>query len=161
MKRGEATPAEITEAVEVMAELNAGAAGAVAAVGVHAATDVTGFGLLGHLGEMLQASGAAAGIELGAIPFLKGARRLAAAGIVPGGTKRNLQAAQRFTRFGDTPDPDRLLLADAQTSGGLLIAAAAVEVDRLVAALTSAGTPAAAVIGEITGGEPGTIFVTS
>jgi selenide,water dikinase len=91
-------------------------------VGVSAATDVTGFGLLGHLGEIIRASGVSAEIEYAAVPLLPGVERLAADGIVPGGTERNLAAANRFTRFGELDRSGRLLLADAQTSGGLLIA---------------------------------------
>lgn len=109
-------------AVESMARLNAAAARAMRRVGVSAATDVTGFGLLGHLGEMLRASGVSAQIEAAAVPLLPGARQLAVDNVVPGGTLRNLEAASRFTRFGDADESTRLLLADAQTSGGLLIA---------------------------------------
>jgi selenide,water dikinase len=159
VKSGRADPAVIAEAIEVMAELNAAAARAMAAVGVHAATDVTGFGLLGHLGEMLAASGVAAVVEHGAVPLIDGVRELAEAGVVPGGTGRNLIAVERFTDFGGLDDADQLILADAQTSGGLLIAVAAPRTLELVEALTAEGTRAAAIVGAIVEDRPGTIDV--
>ncbi len=159
VKNGRVGPEIIAAAIAVMAELNAGAARAMAAVGVHAATDVTGFGLLGHLGEMLAASGQAAVIEYSAVPLIDGVKDLAAAGVVPGGTGRNLVAAERFTDFGELESSDQLILADAQTSGGLLIAVAASKTLELVEALTSEGTQAAAILGEIVEDRPGTIDV--
>lgn len=135
IKRGVAQNAEATTAVETMARLNAGAARAMRRVGASAATDVTGFGLLGHLGEIVRASGVSAEIEMRAVPVLPGARELAIADVVPGGTKRNLESAERFTRFGDAALEDRLLLADAQTSGGLLIAIEAPLAQALLQAL--------------------------
>ena len=122
IKRGKATGEQRDTAVAMMATLNAGAATAMRRIGVRAATDVTGYGLLGHLGEMVRASDASVRIRLSDVPLLPGVRDLAAAGIVPGGTVRNLKFAARFTSFGDLEKPDRILLADAQTSGGLLIA---------------------------------------
>ena len=122
IKRGEASDEQRDTAIATMAMLNAGAAAGMRRVGVEAATDVTGFGLLGHLGEMVRAGTVSARIHLAAVPLLPGVRDLAAAGIVPGGTLRNLESASRFTSFGDLEKPDRILLADAQTSGGLLIA---------------------------------------
>ncbi len=159
VKQGRA-PREVTAAaVDVMAELNAGAARSMAEVRVHAATDVTGFGLLGHLGELLGASHVAAEISFEAVPFLAGARELAGAGVAPGGTRRNLATAERFTDFGELADPDRLLLADAQTSGGLLMAVPEERTQELVAALVTAGTAAAAIVGEITDDRQGTVRV--
>jgi selenide,water dikinase len=122
IKRGKASVEQRDVAVEMMATLNAGASVAMRRVGVSAATDVTGYGLLGHLGEMLRASSLSARIRLADVPLLPGAREFAVAGIVPGGTRRNLKSAARFTSFGDAEKPDRIVLADAQTSGGLLIA---------------------------------------
>jgi len=159
LKNGKAAPEVVAHAIEIMVELNAGAARAMAAIGVHAATDVTGFGLLGHLGEMLAASGVAAIVEHRAVPLIDGVRELAEAGIVPGGTGRNLIAAERFTDFGDLDSTDRLILADAQTSGGLLIAVAASKTLELVEALTAEGTRVAAIVGEIVEDRPGTIDV--
>ena len=159
IKNGKADPEVVAEAIEVMAELNAAAARVVAAIGVHAATDVTGFGLLGHLGGMLAASGVAAIVEHRAVPLIDGARELAEAGVVPGGTGRNLVAAERFTEFGDLDTADQLILADAQTNGGLLIALAASKTLELVEALTTEGTRAAAIVGEVVEDRPGTIGI--
>lgn len=135
-------------AVETMARLNAAAARAMRRVGVSAATDVTGFGLLGHLGEMLRASGVSAEIEAAAVPLLPGARQFAVDNVVPGGTVRNLEAATRFTRFGDADEPTRVLLADAQTSGGLLLAVAGPLTKALLQALEDEGETGA-VIGRV------------
>lgn len=159
IKNGRAEPAVIAEAIETMAELNAGAARAAAAIGVHAATDVTGFGLLGHLGEMLVASGVAAIVEHQSVPLIEGVRELAKAGLAPGGTGRNLAAVEQLTDFGDLDPADRLILADAQTSGGLLISVAAAKTLELVEALAAENTRAAAIIGEIVEDRPGTVVV--
>ncbi len=149
IKRGVVHTAVRDEAVETMARLNAAAARAARRVGATAATDVTGFGLLGHLGEMIRASEVSAEIEAVAVPLLPGAADLAENGVVPGGTNRNLKAAQRFTRFGELATPGRLLLADAQTSGGLLLTIDAPLADALVQALEDEGERGA-VIGRIT-----------
>jgi selenide, water dikinase len=155
IKRGDAPPGAVAAAVAAMTELNAGAAAAMTETGVHAATDVTGFGLLGHLGEMVVAPGLAVEVHLGAVPLLPDVRDLVAAGAVPGGTRRNLAAVTPFTDFGAASLEDRLVLADAQTSGGLLIAVPAGRVDDLLAALARHRTPAAAVIGSVTGAATG------
>lgn len=149
IKGGVAPIAVRDRAVEVMSVLNAGAADAMLEVGVHAATDVTGFGLLGHLQALLLASGMGAVLQAGAVPLLPGARELAEAGVVSDGTRRNLKAAGSFTQFGEVPEWVRMLLADAQTSGGLLVCVPAARVDQLVAALSKRSTPTASVVGEI------------
>jgi selenide,water dikinase len=105
-----------------MTELNRAAAEAMVAAGVDAATDVTGFGLLGHLRGMLSASGCAAVIDAEAVELLPGTMDLARRGIVPGGTGRNHEFLDRYVAWGDLPPDEQLVLADAQTSGGLLIA---------------------------------------
>jgi selenide, water dikinase len=145
----------------VMTTLNAGAARAMLAVGgVHAATDITGFGLLGHLHTLLEASGVAAELRAAAVPLLPRARELAERGAVPGGTTRNAESVADSTTFADGVDaPLRVLLADAQTSGGLLIAVAAERAAGLVAALEREGTPARAVIGRVVAGPAGRITV--
>ncbi len=147
-----------THAVASMAQLNAGAALAMREVGVSAATDVTGFGLLGHLAEML---GTEIGVEIEAagVPMLPGAAELAADGVVPGGTLSNLLHAGGFTDFGDVDEVTRLLLADAQTSGGLLMAVPAGRVEHMIEALGSEQTPVAAVVGHFTEEHPGRIRV--
>jgi selenide,water dikinase len=156
IKRGVATPDEADAAVEVMASLNAAAAEAMVEAGAEAATDVTGFGLLGHLHELLAASGVAARIEAGTIPLLDGARRLAEEGVIAGGTRRNRAYVDPVVDWGDLSEPERFVLADAQTSGGLLIAAR--DGDRLREALEARGVLAAEV-GSTAHGPPGTIVV--
>ena len=139
-------------AVRVMSTLNAGAARAMRALGdaVHAATDVTGFGLVGHLRNLLEASGVSARIRARDVPVFEDVRSFIEQEVVPGGTRRNLAAANEFTRWeDDVGNADRLLLADAQTSGGLLIAVDPAHADELVGALKAELTPAAAVIGEV------------
>ena len=139
IKRGVVDEATRDQAVTTMAHLNAGAARAMRRVGATAATDVTGFGLLGHLGEMVRASEVSAIVESAAVPLLPGAAELAAGGVVPGGTERNLSAVERFTRFGQLDRAARLLLADAQTSGGLLITIETPLADALLQALADEG----------------------
>jgi selenide,water dikinase len=110
------------EAVAVMTTLNADAAAAAVAAGVRAATDVTGFGLLGHLHKMARASGVTAGVDAAAVPYVEGARAAAGAGFVPGGSRRNLEWVRRHLTADAIDELELLLLADAQTSGGLLVA---------------------------------------
>jgi selenide,water dikinase len=150
----EAAPAQAIEAaVRTMTALNDGAARAARAAGVRAATDVTGFGLLGHLRSMLAASGAGARLWAGAVPLLPEVRTLAAAGHIPGGTRRNLDAVAGIAIFDEgIPDLDRLILADAQTSGGLLLAVRPEAGPALLEGLVREGTPAAAVVGVVTEG---------
>jgi selenide, water dikinase len=105
-----------------MTTLNREASEAALAAGAHAATDVTGFGLLGHLHKLARASGVTAVIDSSAVPYLDGAVVSAQAGYVPGGTRRNLDWVRDHLDPGTATELDLLLLADAQTSGGLLIA---------------------------------------
>jgi selenide,water dikinase len=148
IKRGTATEEQSRAAVASMVALNAGASRAMRRVGANAATDVTGFGLLGHLGEMIRASRVSATIEAATVPLLPGAVELAAAGVVPGGTERNLASVRRFTRFVGVVDAVATLLADAQTSGGLLVSVDAPLERALHQALAEEGV-AAATIGRI------------
>ncbi|GIH95692.1 selenide, water dikinase SelD [Planobispora siamensis] len=120
--RHKATGEVFKEAVEVMTRLNAEASRAAVAAGVRCATDVTGFGLLGHLYKLARASGVSAVIDTAAVPYLAGAREAVRDGYVPGGTRRNLDWVAPHTDFGRADEETRLLLADAQTSGGLLLA---------------------------------------
>jgi len=160
LKRDLASAADLQEAVASMATLNAGGARAMLACGAHAATDVTGFGLLGHLRNMLAASGVSAELDAAAVPVLPNAADLAQRGAIPGGTKRNRDALAEFVRFdARVLEPMRVLLFDAQTSGGLLIAVPPDRADALIDALKKEKTPAAARIGRIVGGPAGTITV--
>jgi selenide, water dikinase len=121
--RHKATGEEFPEAVAVMTSLNRDASQAALAAGVACATDVTGFGLLGHLFKLARASGVAAVVDAAAVPYVSGARESLAAGYVPGGTRRNLDWVRPHLEAGPGLDEDELLLlADAQTSGGLLVA---------------------------------------
>jgi len=161
LKRDLLTESDVAAAVTTMTTLNAGAARAMLGVGVHAATDVTGFGLLGHLRTLLEASGAAAEVRAAAVPLLPHAREAAERGAIPGGTERNAASVADAVSFAaGVNQMTRLLLADAQTSGGLLVAVAVERADALVAALRREATPAAAVIGRVVTGTPGTIAVT-
>lgn len=160
LKRDLLPASALVEAVEAMTTLNAGASRAMLATGVHAATDVTGFGLLGHLRNMLDASGVAAEVEAAQVPLLPHTREMLAKGAVPGGSSRNLESVAAVVRFPEgATKADRLLLADAQTSGGLLIALAAERVPRLQEALQREGQAPAAVIGRVVPEQAGSIVV--
>ncbi len=115
---GEIFPA----AIDVMTTLNDRASAAALAAGIRCATDVTGFGLLGHLFKLARASGVTAVVDSSSVPLIEGARAALEAGYVPGGSRRNLDWVSPHTEFDDVSEEDQLLLADAQTSGGLLLA---------------------------------------
>ncbi|GAA2253252.1 selenide, water dikinase [Streptomyces ruber] len=120
--RHKATGEVFPEAVRTMVALNRDAAASALAAGAVCATDVTGFGLLGHLYKLARASRVTAVVDASAVPFLDGAHEAVRDGHVSGGTRRNLAWVAPYTDFGGTGEPARLLLADAQTSGGLLVA---------------------------------------
>src|SRR4051794_30321 len=120
--RHKVTGERFPEAVESMTALNRDAAQAAFAAGIRAATDVTGFGLLGHLHKMARASGVTAVIDTAAVPYLAGARESAQDGFIPGGSRRNHEWVRPHLDPGSCDDIEQLLLADAQTSGGLLLA---------------------------------------
>lgn len=152
--------AQLAEVTALMTLLNRGARDAALVAGVHAATDVTGFGLLGHLHHLLLGARAAARLHAGAVPALAFAGELLREGLVPGGSRRNLAYAETRCSFDPgVSDDERLLLADAQTSGGLLLAVPPRKVDRLLAELIQRGAPVAAVVGEVVAGEAGRIAV--
>lgn len=160
IKAQRASADAIAHATASMITLNRAAAEAMLRVGVSAATDITGFGLLGHLHSMLRASGAAARVFAHRAPLIRGAYELAEAGHFPGGSRRNRQDVETAVTWdAAVPETMRMLLCDAQTSGGLLIATPADRADRLVDELMKMGAPAAARIGEVTAGEPGSIEV--
>ncbi|MFF7975991.1 selenide, water dikinase SelD [Streptomyces sp. NPDC007905] len=120
--RHKATGEWFEQAVATMTALNRDASAAALAAGATCATDITGFGLLGHLHKLARASDVTAVIDTAAVPYLDGAREAVRDGYVSGGTRRNLEWVAPFTDFGSTDADTRLLLADAQTSGGLLVA---------------------------------------
>ncbi len=167
VKRGHLAAADLRPAIESMTTLNRAAAEAMLEVGVHAATDVTGFGLLGHLGNMLRASSATLGRPVGArldcarVPWFDHVVELAARDICPGGSKRNLAYAAPNTNFDPAIPPHiQLLLADAQTSGGLLLAVSPDRESALLEALAARGVPVRAVVGRLTEADtPGRIEV--
>jgi selenide, water dikinase len=156
-KRGGASDEVLAAAVASMTTLNAAASEAALACGVVAATDVTGFSLLGHLHRMLKASGCSAVIEASAVPLLPGALELTSAGYVSGGTRNNMSYLERWASVDDSVPVDvAVLLQDAQTSGGLLLATASP--DPLVTELGRRGV-LAAVVGRVAAGEAGHIDV--
>jgi selenide,water dikinase len=159
IKHGVAPAAAEAAAIASMLQLNQAAAAAVTLVGVSAATDVTGFGLLGHLRTMARASGVSASVEAAAVPVLPGAEALADAGEVPGGTRSNERSLRRSVQWSDAVlPPRRILLCDAQTSGGLLIAVPQSARPQLEAELAARGV-AAYRIGRLEDGAAGTIVV--
>jgi selenide,water dikinase len=109
-------------AIEVMTTLNADASRRALAAGIRCATDVTGFGLLGHLFKLARASGVSAVVDRAAVPLIDGTRAATRAGYIPGGSRRNLDWVLPHADVGAVGEDDLLLLADAQTSGGLLVA---------------------------------------
>lgn len=145
----------LDRAVGVMTALNKAASEVMTRVGVHACTDVTGFGLLGHLYEMLCASGVSARLNPSAVPVLEEAWELLAMGILPAGTRRNLSSLEGhlLVKSGVTED-QMLAMADPQTSGGLLIAVAQDKAAYLLAELHKAGVADAVVIGEAVSSPP-------
>lgn len=150
IKRGVVSRETVDKAVEVMSILNKAAAEVMVEVGVNACTDITGFGFLGHLHEMAKGSHAGAKISLSQVPILPEAWDLVAQGIAPGGTHRNLEYLQNDIVWDESINKKaQLVLADAQTSGGLLIAVPREKADHLVTALKQAQVPAVAVVGEI------------
>jgi selenide, water dikinase len=156
-KRGSAPADVLASAVSWMTTLNAAASEAALAAGVRAATDVTGFSLLGHLHRMLRASGVSAEVRAGAVPLLPGALSLTAAGFVSGGTRNNIAYLASWASFASgVPDDVAILLQDAQTSGGLLLASSAPGI--LLAELAARDVPGV-VIGQVTAGPAGHIAV--
>ncbi len=142
--RHKATGERFPEAIALMTTLNAEAAAAALAAGADCATDVTGFGLLGHLYKLARASGVTAIIDSAAVPYLDGARQALAAGYVSGGTRRNLDWVAPHADLSAVGEDEALLLADAQTSGGLLVAGE---------------VPGAPIIGELVASNEHTIVV--
>jgi selenide, water dikinase len=159
-KAGTAPEESIAAAVKSMATLNKGAADAMIEVGVNSATDVTGFGLLGHLSQMAKASGVSARLKWSDIPILPGALDLARAGSVSGGTARNMEALEGKAILGEgVTEFEFMILADAQTSGGMLISVSADRLDALIKSLDKNQTLYSSEIGHIESGDSGVITI--
>jgi selenide,water dikinase len=165
LKKGLLSEDDMMPAIEEAAALNAAAAAVMAAVGAHACTDVSGFGLLGHLGEMLDASAAAAVVRVADVPLHDGVLELIARAVYAGGLLNNRDfVLPRLRGAGGNPDevdhkdPRVLALFDPQTSGGLLIAVAADKHGALLAGLRESGV-AGWTVGEVTAAPPGTLVL--
>ncbi len=161
IKRGSAPSAVVDTAVAAMTRLNADAAAVAVAHGLRGGTDVTGYGLVGHLHEMARAAGVAARVDATVVPVLPGVADLLGEGCAPDGTVRTLTSAldRGWFKPGDLSRDQQLLLADAQTSGGLLLAAPAEQAATLVSDLHARGDRASAVVGTLVDGVPGTVHV--
>lgn len=160
LKRGLETEESAREVIESMATLNRAACEAMVEIGVHAGTDVTGFGLLGHVHEMAEASGCAVELDAGAVPLFERALDYAEQGVAPGRTAEIVAWADPFTRWESALARDvwMRVLCDPQTSGGLLIAVAEARADALVAAVEARGG-SAALIGRCVSGTAGEVTV--
>jgi len=150
IKQDKTSAQAANEAIRVMAQLNAAAAAAMVEVGVHAATDITGYGLLGHLHEMTSGSSVCARVVFSRVPVLPEARELARAGAIAAGTVRNFNYLQSRVSFEGLEETDQLILCDAQTSGGLLLAVPPARLKSLLVALRQRKVDPIAEIGEIT-----------
>ncbi len=160
IKKDKAPKSIMEEAVNVMTNLNSGAAIAMNAVGVNACTDITGYGLLGHLLEMCKGSNVSVTLEFNEIPLIQGVYELAQKGFIPGGTKRNLDYVSSQVNFSkNISQEQQYLLADAQTSGGLLISVAKEKAEDLQKTLTENNTLSSAVVGHVYNPAESTIYV--
>jgi len=159
IKRDQASPELVQRGMALMATLNRAACEAVRDLDVHGATDVTGFGFVGHALEMAQGAGLQLAVDAAALPVLEGAKELVAAGVMSGGCTRGKQHYGPMVHLDGRVDPALAsLVFDAETSGGLLLAVAESSVDRAVRRLRDAGAPAHAVVGvfhELAPGAPG------
>ncbi|MBC8079312.1 MAG: selenide, water dikinase SelD, partial [Gorillibacterium sp.] len=159
IKKDRLDAAEVPRVTDVMATLNKAAAETMESFEVHACTDVTGFGLIGHALEMAKGSGMGIKIWADQVPLLPRVRELAEEGFIPGGTKNNYLHVQSSVVFPESMDQiDRYILCDAVTSGGLLIAVAEHQADELFNRLREAGVEAS-VIGEVVDDHAGHIVV--
>jgi selenide,water dikinase len=159
IKAGRASGEMIATATRNMKTLNKDASDAMVEAGVKGATDITGFGLLGHLHEMLHTSGVSARLTLSGVPFIPGVRELVKFS-VPGGTRANLRyVSDKVGWASGITEDEKLMLADAQTSGGLLIAVSRDKLDALLTGLAARGVETRVVIGYITEGDAGKIVV--
>jgi selenide, water dikinase len=161
IKRGQASATVVDGAIATMTRLNADAASAAREFGLRGGTDVTGYGLIGHLHEMGLAGGLAARIDVARVPLLPGVAALVESGCGPDGSKRTLTDAldRGWFKPGEVNATGQLLLADAQTSGGLLLAVPALRAGAIVDHLRRNGDQAAAVVGDLLVGEPGAVVL--
>ena len=151
-------PADVSSAaIASMVELNAAASLAAGEAGVRGATDVTGFGLLGHLGRMAIESNVSVAVEFDAVPFLPGAIELAADGAMPGGSRRNLEWGTDVLDAGTHTELNQLMIADAQTSGGLVFGVDPAHTAHVLSELEASGHTAA-LIGHTAAGTPGFVL---
>ena len=149
-KAGRCPDAALAAACRSMTQLNAAGRDAAVAIGVHAATDITGFGLAGHAGEMAQASDVTLVLEIGRLPLIAGAEDLARRGNQTRASATNRQFSDHLTAVEGNPDPTRLeFVFDAQTSGGLLISVAEARADELVDMVRAAGAEMACIVGSV------------
>ena len=159
IKRGLAAEDEVLAVTDVMRRLN-NVVDVLHAAGVRCATDITGFGLLGHAAEVARESRVALRIFAGKVPVLDAARKYAEMDVFPGGSRANRRHVQACTAFDDRiPEPERMLLCDAVTSGGLLISCPPDKLEQLLEGLRAASTLAQAVIGHVEAGPAGHITV--
>jgi len=159
-KRGEDDKGAITEAISLMTTLNRDAARILAAAGAHALTDVTGFGLLGHLRNLAAASGVSAQIWRDLVPIIGAAREYVDRGMAPGGTHANRRFLAKWVAYDpEISEADQLLLCDAQTSGGLLAAVSGDCAPQVVKDLQAGGARRATIVGSIESGDKGRIHV--
>ena len=160
IKKDKAPKSIMEEAVNVMTNLNSGGAIAMNAVGVNACTDITGYGLLGHLLEMCKGSNVSVTLEFNEIPLIQGVYELAQKGFIPGGTKRNLDYVSSQVNFSkNISQEQQYILADAQTSGGLLISVAKGKAEDLQKTLTENNTLSSTVVGHVYNPAESTIYV--
>lgn len=160
LKHGLLDTQSITELKETMMELNRNASDAMMDIGVNACTDITGFGLLGHLLEMMQASNLTAVIESGKIPLLRNAFDIASSGTIPGGTRNNFEHTLQFVRYSsELTEVRKMILNDAQTSGGLLISVSENKQESLLRSLREKGVAKARIIGKIAANKKIKIYV--
>jgi selenide,water dikinase len=160
IKNQKISESEMDEVISALMALNKGAKDAALAAGSRAATDVTGFGLLGHLHNLALGSGTSARLNAAAVPIFGATRRLVSEGLVPGGSKNNLRYIEAVTTFDDSvTDDERVILADAQTSGGLIIAVPPENESQLLDELEKNNVEVRATIGELTQGPPGELTV--
>jgi selenide, water dikinase len=159
IKRGMATPQQVESAVGVMTTLNGPASEAAVEVGVSAATDVTGFGLLGHLHIALDAAKLSARVDASAVEVLPGTLELARQGVIPGGTRSNHVFVDPHMDWGELTEPQQLVLADAQTSGGMLLSVPETKLSTLLEAVEKRGVEGIEVGRVSAEARPGSIVV--